>query len=497
MATTSQVISSEIQYKIDDNNHGDVIYRYLYPQNSQSATLSAGGVYGPTSIVLPPSCFNLAKSSLNFQIYIPVPTAGYYNYINANTATVFSRIKVFDQFSNAIWCDVSNFNQVASLVIPSATKVETFLTRAFFGIINTDITVPSNAIQTSSPTSQLYPVEDLGRFMGVPQFTAQIGTTATSSAAVVATYFPPSNFAPAGSNTSIDLFVQNPYTARRQFYIGAQTSASYLDVNLPLSALKFTVGNMDKLVWNASNLQMDLYWNSTDNFCFQGNNVANPSSVATTIASVAAGALINNITLVLANENNLSLISQVVNLIKSEGVKIQIPWMTATKQNQNNAAPSYQIALSSAYGNSLLAVITAPFQPTTSGSYAPYSNVHQRGTLTNYNTFINNISIANPSYYNVLQGQDYMVGNRKFLRGSVVQTLGEYIHAEWLHVDSWFGTKPLHMVDCQEVDGLDLTKQNAVWQWQSTLSAQTNYSWLSILVGQKTLQLTSQGSLVF
>ena len=179
-------------------------------------------------------------------------------------------------------------------------------------------------------------------------------------------------------------------------------------------------------------------------------------------------------------------------------MKIQIPWITATRNSiSSSTAHSYQIALSSAYGNSLLAIITAPFPSVNSGTLSCYANVHQRGNLTFYNSFINNISISNPSGYNVLQCQDFMVGNRKFLQGSVVQTLGEYIYSDWMHCDSWFGTKPLHEVDCQDVDGLDLRRQNSVFQWQATLSTATAYTWLSILIGQKTLSLSSQGSLVF
>ena len=491
---SKKVYSDEINYEMEYANHSDVIYRYLYPQNSASATLTSGGVYGPTSIVIPPACFNFAKSSLNGQIFIPA-SANNYNYINANTLTTISRMRIFDQFSNAVWMDVSNFNQTMSCLVPGATRITEFLTKSFYGSLSFSgtATVVSTIPASSSANSQLYAVESICRFNSQP---VALQVTSGTPTAYVATYTAPTNIVASGTNSSVDLFPQNSFTGRKQFYIsGASNTTSYLDFNISLSAVKFSVCSVDKLMWNASNLQMDIWWNNTDNFAFTSTSSSDPT---TSPASITGAPLINNIALVLANENNLQLISHVIDTITKDGLKVQIPWMTATRQTISaSSSHSYQIALSSAYGNSLLAIVTAPFQSTTSGASAPYANVHQRGTISTYNTFINNISISNPSYFNALQCQDFMVGNRRFLKGSTVQTLGEYILAEWIHVDSWCGTKPLYEIDVTDVDGLDLRRQNSVFQLQSTLTTSSTYSWLSILIGQKTLSLSSQGSLVF
>jgi hypothetical protein len=490
-----KAFAPEIDYETEYANHSDVIYRYVYPQNSGSATLTSSGTFGPTSIIIPPACFNLEKSHLNGQINLPL-VSGAYNFINANLCTTIARLKIFDQFSNAIWCDVSNFNQAMSVLVPSCTKLTTFLSKSFYagtspnGVLGT--IVPSGV----STTSQLYPVEDIQRCADIWNFsTGSSGGTYVTT--YIASYTYPVNIVPSVSGTTYtDMFPQNPYTGRRQFYTGASGTASVLDFSIPLSAFKFTVCNVDKLLWNASNLQMDILWNNTDNFAFATSGGALQPNAAT-VTSITGTATIANIALVLANENNLQLISKVVDDITREGLKIQIPWMTATLQPQTGASMAYQIALSASYGNSLLAIVTSPFSNLTSGTNAPFANVHQRGLITQYNTFINNISISNPSYYNCLQSQDYMVGNRRFLRGSVIQTLGEYVLAEYQHVDSWFGTKPLHEVNYEQVDGLDLRRQNSVFQLQATLSASTTYRWLSLLLGQKTLSLSNQGSLVF
>ena len=492
MADERRAFGNEINYGADVAQHSDIIYRYLYPQNSSVVALTTGGVSGPTSIIIPPACTNFAKSSLNFSLKLQGQGSGTYTYVNANALTVVNRIRVFDQFSNAIWLDLSSVNQVMSMLVPACTRLQTFLTKAFY----------TTTISSTYTTAQLYALEDISRFMMLPVFTsatASAGGTQAGGAIPFATYTAPTNFVGSGTNSSVDLFPLNPYTARRQYYIDtsaiATSSSNYIVFNIPLDAFKLTVLSYDKLLWNSSNIQMDIWWNPLDAYTFTSQSVTDPSS---TCASLTGSSQIQDIALVLANENNLQIVAKVIENITAEGLRLEIPWPTSTKNTiSSQASHSYQIALSTAYGNSLLTIITAPFQPTASGSTAYLTNIHQRGTISTYNTFINNISIANPSYYNALLSQDYMVGNRKFLRGSVVQTSGEYINSEWIHVDSWFGTKPLYSLTGEEVDGLDLRTQNSVWQWQSTLSASTSYTWLALLVGQKTLYLSSQGSQVY
>lgn len=493
----AEVYSEEVEFETEFENHSDIIYRYIFPQNTATISTTSGGVFGPTTFIFPPAPTNLEKSSLNFQVQLPLVSLAY-NYINGLGGCAVQRMRLVDQFSNAVWMDVSNFNQYCALLQPSGTSLEEFLTKSFYS------TVPSS----TAATSQLYMMEDMSRFNQNPtvsfltSYSATLvgsGTYVTSASIVL-----PTNLVGSYTASNVDLFPQNSFTGRRQYYIGAVGTATYLDFQIPFSAFKFTVLDMDKLFYNPSNLQFEIYWNNTDNYCFSSTSATDPSAVGGSCVAITGTSQINNVNITLANENNIHLVSEVVDKVtRGEGLKLQIPWITMTKSAFSSSTNhSYQIALSTAYGNSLLAIVTAPFASLTSGTNAVNANTHQRGFISSYNSFINNISISNPSFYNVAAGgsggcQDYMIGNRKFLRGSVVQTLGEYISSEWQHWDSWFGTKPAHEVDCQNVDGLDLRKQNAVFQWQCVLSQSIALNWVSALIGQKTLSLTSQGSLVY
>jgi hypothetical protein len=124
--------------------------------------------------------------------------------------------------------------------------------------------------------------------------------------------------------------------------------------------------------------------------------------------------------------------------------------------------------------------------------------VHNRGQISTYNTFLNNVAVKSQGGFNAQASQDFIIGNREYLEGSVIQTLGEYVEGEWLHIDSFFGEKPLKDIDQHEVDGLDIGTQSSTWQIQATMVAgQTPaYNWTTIIVGQKQLSISNQGSMV-
>jgi hypothetical protein len=150
--------------------------------------------------------------------------------------------------------------------------------------------------------------------------------------------------------------------------------------------------------------------------------------------------------------------------------------------------------LTKGYGQRILALITAPFS---AGSVLKNAvNTHIRGTLTNYNTFMNNIATKLQSGYDCIKGEDFTYGNREYLEKSTIQNNQEYALAEWVHIDSYFGERPLHEVEQTEIDGYDVGATASAWQFQGTLSASAQVFWITAIIGQKMLTLSSQGSMV-
>lgn len=459
-------ISEELQYAPVVNNHSTVAFRKISPQGISTAiALSAAGSVGPTEFIIPPSVFNPAKSRLNFQVQIPAGTTVAYNWIDANLSSTISRLVLYDSSTNAVWLDCSNFEKYAAMVGPVGTSYDDFKTKP----TSWQSTGFAQALTTSPTGAQAFPCEDIQKSNSLVNVT-------------------PVNAVAAGT------LAFNSYEGRRYLLVGSgDASVSYVDVSIPLSAFKLTALALNKNLYNPANLVLQVYWNATDNYAWYSGSATNPTTA--TVASIGSTAYINNVALQLANEQNLSIVSKITQQVMSSGISIPIAYPTTTRQQiSSSSAHSYQLNLTKGYGQRILALITAPFSV---GSTAVNArNSHIRGTLTTYNTFMNNIATKYQAGYDCRLGQDYFYGNREYLEKSAIQNLGEYAVAEWVHIDSYFGERPLHTVDQTVVDGYDVGMSSSAWQIQANLSADAAATWITAIIGQKVLTLSSQGSMV-
>lgn len=459
-------ISEELQYAPAVNNHSTLAFRKISPQGvSTQIALSSASQVGPTEFIIPPSVFNPAKSRLNFQLELPDPGATVNaNWVDANLLSTIGRVVLYDSNTNAVWLDCSNFEKYAALIVPAGTSYDEFKTKA--GLWQSTTYAQKMGILSTDSTP--FPVEDIHKSNSLVNVT-HLNTVAAGTTAF------------------------NSYEGRRYLIVGTDSEKSYLDVSLPLSAFKLTALALNKNLYNPANLVLQIYWNSTDNFAWSSGSITNPT--AATLASIGATAYINNVALELANEQNLSIISKITQQVMSSGISIPIAYPTTTRQSiASSTAHSYQLNLTKGYGQRILALVSAPFSV---GSTAVNArNSHIRGTLTTYNTFMNNVATKYQAGYDCTLGQDFYYGNREYLEGSTVQTLGEYAVAEWVHIDSYFGERPLHSVDQTEVDGYDVGATASAWQIQANLSSAAAATWITAIIGQKMLTLSSQGSMV-
>jgi hypothetical protein len=452
--------SEEIQYSPVVSNHSTVIYRNVAPQSSTSVTLSATSSVGPTEVIIPPSVWNPSKSRLNFNLRIPeVDTK--YTWTNANMLTLISRLVFYDSSTNAVLLDCGNFDKYASLVVPAGTHIDSHLTKAFV----------SGAPAATEALANPRPVEDISKSNLANNYTGQ---------------------------TTGDIGAYAPYTGRRQFYIspvgnGAAAGDAFFNVSIPFEAFKLTFLSINKMVYFPSNVVLQVYWNAGNQFCFTANSAAD----TTTNQTCAVAPIISNVSIQLANEANLALVSQIIDKVMREGLTMPIAYPTTTRQSLSaSTAHSYSLQLTKGYGNRILALISAPFSAANTTTVA--SQLHARGTLSVYNTLINNVALLYPAGLDATKGQDYTVGNKQYLSKSAVQAIGEYLTCEWVHVDSFAGQKPLWKIDEEqtEIDGLDVGMQSSTWSLQATLTASTAYIWITSIIGQKQLTITNQGSMV-
>ena len=468
-----EIISEELKYTPSVQNHSTYAFRKVSPQGvSTQIGLSSASSVGPTEFIIPPSVFNPSKSRLNFQLELPDPgVSPKFNWVDANALSMISRVVLYDSNTNAVWLDCSNFEKYAAMVVPAGTKYEDFKTKGTSWASTTYAQILPILGDTAVGSSQPFPSEDIQK----------------SNSLVNDTHLNVDGAATTGFSA---------YEGRRYLLVGQDTSKTFWDVSLPLSAFKLTALSLNKNLYNPANLVLQIYWNSVDNFAWTSTLGTDPTSG--TAASIGStNVFINNVALQLANEQNLSIISKIQQQVMSSGISIPIAYPTTTRQTiAASTAQSYQLNISKGYGQRILAFITAPFSHDSTAINA--RNSHIRGTLTTYNTFMNNIATKYQAGYDCRLGQDFYYGNREYLEKSVVQNLGEYAFAEFVHIDSYFGERPLHEVDQTEIDGYDVGATASAWQLQANFSGTpTNpTTWITAIIGQKMLTMSSQGSMV-
>lgn len=456
-------ISKELNYSPVVNNHSSIVYRTVSPQVGGSVSLNNGSSVGPTEFIIPPSCWIPEHTRLQFDIQIPgklnVPT-----YVNANLLTLIDRITVYDTATSNLLLDCSNFHKYASLVSSAGTKLDDFLSKSC-------VEIKTNASYATLSAAGDNPLEDISR-----------------------------NLQTVNDSPNNDVLTDVNNTGRRQFYIGVDEATTvaladvYLCVNIPFSALKMTALASDRLWYSPSSLVIQIYWASTTQFAFTATGIADPD---TGPAAIDTQALIVNPRLFLANEGNLAIVSQVINKVMSGGgIQLPIAYPTVLQTTTSaTTSQSFQYQLTRGYGNRCIALISAAF----STASVNENNYHPRFITTQYNTFLNNVAILAPSGFigdlATAASTDYALANKRYLVGSVIQNGNEYRYAEWIHIDGFFGNKPLHMINQHEVDGLDLTMQSSTWQIQAEVTS-ASYRWFTAVIGQKTMTLSAQGVMV-
>jgi len=462
------VISDELSFGTKINNHSTLGYRQVSPQNSSNITTNITSSVGPTEFLISPSVMNFAQSRLHFTLTLAALSAKA-NYVHGNLLDAISRITVYDSSSNAILCDVSNFNNYSSVMNPLSTKFEDFVNKT-----SSNVESLSNDLATAS----LYPFEDIGRFkhLDIPTGTLEAGGNVN------------------GSGTSLN--VLNPLFTQRHFYRNTTVNQiTYLDVSIPLSCFKQTILATNKQLYFPGNVVVQIYWASCDSYAFAADGAdATIPTPQTNPVSLATPINITNIRLDLAVEQNLNVISQIINMVKSgEGLTMNIPYPSVVRTNiTSQSIHSYSLQLTRAYGNKILAIINSPFY---AGSAVNLIGDHVVGGITQYNSFLNNVAIKSPSGFTISQGQDYF-GNRTYLKDSVIQSLPEYRLQHYCLIDSFFGEKSFTDLDASMVDGLDVGTTNSTYNLTANLSSSLSYNWITIIIGQKQLTINSMGSSV-
>lgn len=444
---------SSLDYSVKEFTHSTLHMRNVAPQTSGDVALSAASTSGPTSFIISSSVFNPSKSRLNFELQLPA-LAGNYNFVQSNLLKIISRITIYDQNTSAILADINNVGNTYSILNPIATKFDEFVHKS----------QPLTPAITQA-TARIIPFEDMGKIHAATNYLADVNTAAN-----------------------------NPYFQLRNVIAGGSNAITVIQCSIPFSAFKHSFFDLDKMVYSPSNLQVDVYWAGFSSFVWAAPSL---TDLATNAAAVASATLTGSQMLIqLCTEGNVQLASQVIQKTMSSGLSLPIGYVSSSKFVIGaSTSQSWTIPLTAAYGKKILYTAFAPFNTVETLST---SNNHSRngvtaGTtvLTSYNTFINSVPILAPAGFDVaLRGDDYIVANKQYLEGSVIQNVNDYTY-NWVHIDNYARTKICEL-DPSHVDGLDVTSQQANYQLQAT-TTNTALNWYLAIVGQKTLNISSQG----
>jgi len=450
-------IDYSLDYSVKDHTHSTLHFRNVAPQSSGDVALSAASTSGPTTFIISSSVFNPAKSRLNFEIALPAGTATEINFVQSNLLKTISRITIYDQNTSAILADINNCGNTYSMLNPIATKYDKFVHKS-------QPLLPG----VSAATARVIPYEDMGKVLAAGNYLGAVDTGA-----------------------------QNPFFQLRNAITGTAGSATVLQCSIPFSAFKHSFFDLDKMVYSPSNLQIDVYWSGFSTFAWLGTSATN---LTTNAAAVASATLTGSQLLVqLCTEGNVQLASQVIQRVMSSGLTMPIGYVSSARFNIGaSTSQSWTIPLTGAYGRSILYTAFAPFNATE--TLATANNHSRNGTtagttvLSQYNTFINGIPILAPGGFDIAaRGDDYIVANKQYLEGSTIQNVYDFAY-NWVHVDNYARTKICEL-DPTQSDGLDVLSQQANYQFQGTTTS-TALNWYLAIVGQKMLQVSSQGVMV-
>lgn len=456
----SDSISDELNYETKISNHSTLNWRNIAPQSNSSQTLDQVSGGQITEFILNPTVFNPSDSRLEWS-ELHAAKASNFIIADGNGKSRIQRLVCYDSATNAVLCDISNQDKISEMLTYAISKDE----------LKTKPYLRTRVPATTVADAQLKTLEAVQRSNSVATKSNLLFGSDSS-----------------GDEDVVDASTYEPYTGlRHTVCTSAVNEALAIDWSLKLSEFKGSFLAVNNMIYSPSNLIIQIYWAPIKNFAVASTVDDNSGTLSTTTSCV-----ISNINLVVAIEANLAITSKVISKVMGEGITMNVPYISTVKNTlAQSTAHSFSLQITRAYGNRLLFVAVAPFSKETG-----HINNHSLGKITHYQTTLNSNPLKIPAGFNTLKNEDYILGNKAYVEGSCIES-SELFKQKWMHVDSFFGEKPIHSVDMEAIDGLDLTAQSSVYTFEATLSGTgTALDYYVLLCGQKTITLSSMGATI-
>lgn len=460
------LVADELNYETKISNHSTVNFRDLAPQDQTSVTLSNTGSTGPSEFIIAPVVFNPAKSRLEFTLTIGAPTAGAgsVNVIAGNLLRSISRLVCYDSGTNALLVDINHFDKYTDMmeyaIHKEDLKKKPFV-KNYAGLKATLADARKVCLEERQRDNTLTDGENYlyGR--------ASDGLGAVADGIIEI----------GDEEADSPLF----------FYEGGNNTATVIDVSIPLSAMKGTILAQNNNIYSPTNLVIQLYWNATNEYA------SSPvlANIATAVGVAVSSATITNLNLSLAVESNLAITSKVISKVMSEGISFNAPYPSIIKHTTaNSTSHAFTSQLTRAYGNRILYLLTAKY-----GKTAFKLGERGLGDMSRYQTTLNSIPIKYPKGFDTTRSEHYTLGNLPYIQKSAIQSRTLY-NQRFVHIDSFFGEKPLCEVDFNDVDGLDVSAQSSLFGWEATMGTAEQVDYYVVVMGHKVIAFTGMGATI-
>jgi len=441
--------------------------RILPLSGSPTAPLSTTGG-NEVIFELPVSAFNLAQSIMYFDMYLPEARAAGpvsdYTWVWRDVLPMIRTIQLYTR-GGVYLCDLNFVHNMTKIVNKAETKLDDFL---------------------------CYDAS-------VGAILANIGTAGT-----VRTLRRLNVDAGAGQrhdNTPSNVpFTEPLYLQVSAVANGAGAGNLALRYKFPLSEIKNTIFEFDKLIYAGEVLVLRIVFEGLPKIAYAGTANNNPTTGATAYPLAAQVVQnnfpiqITNLTLYLAVERNEEIVNQLKNKVMSDGLHLLIPYTTGYSIALTGTVQTISLRFNRGNGRRLLKVYTTSFNINENLNTA-YDNSNVTGATAKVTEFYTMLDNQRLQEFNLVCSNydDWMLIQKK-LAGSVIQSSSIY-HYNWFWVDDFTESENLFEKNFNQEVGLSLDVERKYDVYLTTNGAlnngdRHNYAYATFL---KMLSITSAG----
>lgn len=461
------VSSDQISYQQKMFSHPDYRYQIQQP-NTFGQPIYITSARSPVTINLPPEPYNLAQSTLNFQVLIPASTNGLYTWTYRDKLCEIGQIQLYGASPQYV-ADIDNLQNYLDIVEKKETSIDEFM--------------------TLDPLNVLYPSNSLNNVVPALRIGSAVTPNPSNKHYVEPAYFNVGSIANAATDAQCQL---------------AANGAVIYNVQYPLRLIKNSLFSIDKTIYWGQVMYLRLYFGTLSKLCYTSTSNAQPSAgtlaqwtpSASATSAASQNVSILNLQLMLAMEKNPAMVEQMKSGFMA-GKSMIIPWVQAFKNNNNGATQTISIQFTSGFGRTLMKVIHAPYNNTEFNDTAYDHANNDTGPIAQkviqYYTQLNgarlqdltlNCASANGAGYT-----DYLQ-NRRHLRKSVLQNLNIYQY-NWFHCDDFcdFGPTYDQHNSGELISGVPLGALPLTWTFLGQQMTNANYQHYTYAVFSKKLSI--------